>query len=91
MGVQHLWSTLERVGALHSLSGGDQHAAIAEEVDGLCVSVDTSTWLLQALSQPGLTENIATKDGVCLKLVFERVRAAPPEQSGPAVLAHASS
>lgn len=78
MGVKHLWRVLERGGAVEVLDGGDaaQHEQILDELEGTVVAVDLSAWLMQAISQPALTQVYFSDHACVLKVVFDRVRAA---------------
>jgi len=75
MGVQNLWKTLSKGGAVEVLEGqqSGHHARIVEAVANKVVAVDLSAWLMQAQTQPALREHYDSDYARAVKVVFDRV------------------
>lgn len=75
MGVQNLWKTLSKGGAVEVLEGQQpgHHARIVEAVANKVVAVDLSAWLMQAQTQPALREHYDSDYARAVKVVFDRV------------------
>eukprot|EP00798_Chlamydomonas_sp_ICE-L_P018300 gene18300-24760_t len=72
MGVGHLWSVLQGMGAVSELLGQTHHEQVVDEVDGKVIAVDLSTWVMEAFHQTNLRDAFQDPLAQALKMTFER-------------------
>ena len=70
MTISSLWPLLRELGLVERCNGEDGHgfAEVCAAVEGLRLSVDLSPWIVQAVTQPRLTEEAGfSREGAVAK------------------------
>lgn len=73
MGVTALWDVLHSIGAVKECSGVAGIPEILKHVDGHAIAVDTTIWMVEAMTQPNLKEVFHSDKARVLKVCFDRV------------------